>query len=142
MNRFHAGTIVLEDDTGQVVLGPYACRGKADTGDAEGHGNPACYPTLPFGDFPLGLFRITEIEHNKYPEHSYGPYFFRLDPLNGEALDAKHNGRVGLGVHGGDLSQSGGLRSTDGCLRVSNAAAVLFAGRLKVGDEFFCEEMP
>lgn len=54
--------------------------------------------------------------------HTYGTYpSVLLDPISGDALTAKHNGRAGLMIHGGAPALDGSLRSTFGCIRVSEA---------------------
>ncbi len=117
MDRVANGELSIEDETG-VVYGPVAIRGKADGQIAKQHGNPTLNPTLPFGNHPGGTYHIVAIEKDKQPEHSYGPYFFLLDPVDGEALVAKQNGREGLAIHAGDMTETHGLRATEGCLRI------------------------
>jgi lipoprotein-anchoring transpeptidase ErfK/SrfK len=75
----------------------------------------------PFGDIPTGEYTGYVTVPGK-PERSYGPYRrIALDPITGDAFEAKRNGRYGLMIHGGDLSSKGALRPTHGCLRLSNA---------------------
>jgi len=117
--RFVAGEFWVEDQQGRCIFGPLRARGEADNTGAATHDNPEEDPTQLYGDHPSGFYRVTAIAH---PDpHRYGPAFLVLDPLEGEALEAKRTGRTGLGIHGGRLHADGRLRETFGCLRVDNA---------------------
>jgi len=120
-DRFAEGQFWVTDDDGAILFGPVRCRGEADNSGAIAHGNPLEDPLKAFGDHPAGVCKLTEILWHPVPVHSYGPAFFRLDPISGEALDAKQQGRSGIGIHGGDLGSDGSLRPTFGCLRLTNA---------------------
>ncbi|MGA7410622.1 MAG: L,D-transpeptidase [Bryobacteraceae bacterium] len=80
-------------------------------------------PTQPFGDTPTGRYAIVELVNHTPGEtrvHTYGAHpSILLDPLSGQALRAKQNGRTGLMVHGGAPPATGGLRPTNGCVRLS-----------------------
>lgn len=108
------------DDAGLVLLGPVRCRGEADDAEEWRHGTADDNPLGVFGDHPFGEYRVTAIEQAKQPARSYGPFFFRLFPIAGEAKDAWESGRRGLGIHGGELGPGAMLRPTFGCLRVDN----------------------
>ena len=127
-NRLVAGSLTVTDDTGAIVFGPVPVRGKADGQIAAAHGNPGRDPERIDGDHPTGRYRVVRVEKDKPPAHSYGPCFLLLDPVGGDALIAKQNGRSGLAIHGGDPAPDGSLRATEGCLRVSNATATVLAG--------------
>lgn len=120
-DRREPGEAELYDDDGARLLGPFRCRGKADNAEAGEHGNPSRDPEAPFGDHPAGLYQILSVEH-KDPAH-FGPAFFRLDPMAGDALEARQHGRDGLGMHGGPLMPDGTLRATFGCLRIDDDRA-------------------
>jgi L,D-transpeptidase catalytic domain len=122
-DRWQAGSVTATDDSGTLIFGPASACGKADGQIASAHGNPARDPKRIDGDHPTGGYRVVRVEHNKPPAHSYGPFFFLLDPIEGDALVAKTNGRTGLAIHGGDPAPDGALRATEGCLRVSNETA-------------------
>lgn len=139
IDRRAPGVLTVEDDAGNIVLGPFPCFGKADSQEAGAHGNPERYPTRPFGDHPYGEYRVVEVERDKQPPHSYGPYFLLLDPIAGDALSAKLNGRTGLALHGGGPSSSGGLRPTEGCLRTTDEAIVKIAERDPAGWLYICD---
>ena len=127
-DRLKVGSLTVTDDAGTVQLGPVPARGKADSQLAAAHGNPDRDSEHVDGDHPTGTYRVVLVEHDKSPAHSYGPFFFLLDPLGGDALIAKENGRSGLAIHGGDPAGDGSLRATEGCLRVSNAAVTALSG--------------
>lgn len=128
VDRRREGRLTAYSDDGAPLCGPVRCLGEADDRAATAAGNPAEEPTQPFGDHPYGRSVVTGVEVGKQPTRSYGPAFLRLDPVDeiaagGEARAGELAGRAGLGIHGGDLSASGALRPTFGCLRVDNAAA-------------------
>ena len=136
-DRMRAGTIDVVNDAGDVIFGPVAARGKADSQIAAAHGNPTRDPTHVDGDHPAGTYHVVHIQRDKPTPHSFGPFFLLLDPTGGDALIAKKNGRAGLAIHGGDPAADGSLRATEGCLRVTNAASVsigeLVAAELAAG---------
>jgi hypothetical protein len=121
-NRESEGTFWITDSAGATIFGPVRARGEADNSGAAAHGNVIEDPTKAYGDHPSGLYAIIAVVHDPVPAHSYGPVFLKLDPRDGEALTAKLNGRAGIGIHGGDPGPGGGLRSTFGCLRLTNEA--------------------
>jgi hypothetical protein len=143
LNRWYPGVLMVEDDGGSIILGPFSCRGKADNGDAVAHGNPQRYPTLPYGDHPYGGYHVALVQKDKPTAHTYGPYFLLLDPVSGDALKGKQNGRTGIALHGGDLSDQdipyGPLRATDGCLRTTNEAISAIAALAPTGWVYVCE---
>lgn len=139
-NRMMHGKLWLLNASGSVEKGPYECYGKADNQIAIAHNNQKRDPTLPFGDHPLGTYKVVNIQHGKQPAHSYGPFFVLLEPKYGAALVAKAHGRVGLAFHGGDLNASGFMRPTEGCLRLKNEDITEIAALIEPGDEYVCEE--
>lgn len=145
LNRWLPGVLTVEDDGGNVVLGPFPCRGKADNYDAEKHGNPDRYPTLPYGDHPYGSYRVAAVQADKQPARSYGPFFLLLDPVSGDAWKGRQNGRAGIAIHGGDPAPDptpwGPLRATDGCLRTENEAVTQIAKLNPTGWVYVCEPM-
>jgi len=145
LNRWLPGTLVVEDDHNNVVLGPFPARGKADSYDAEKHGNPDRYPTLPYGDHPYGSYNVVLVQADKPTFHTYGPFFLLLDPVSGDALKAKKNGRTGIGIHGGDPATEetpwGWLRATDGCLRTTNDAITAIGKMGPLTWSYLCEPL-
>lgn len=124
-DRTLPGNIRLVDDNGNVLAGPFLAYGKADGQTATNHGNPTRNPTQPFGDTPLGAYTVGGIRPSgpgtPYNSTSYGNQgVVAMTPTGGQAATAAANGRTGLLIHGGDLGPNGGLRPTNGCVRVSN----------------------
>jgi len=65
-NREFEGRLTLEEENGRVLAGPFPVCGLADRAAAGRHGNPSGRALLPFGDTPLGRYRVTGI-------HATGP---------------------------------------------------------------------
>ena len=122
-NRVIPGKLSAIDDRGTLIFGPVPCLGKADGQDAALHGNPSRDPTQLFGDTPTGTYSVDELVDHPATEtdlHTYGIHpSIVLNPLSGQALVAKEQGRTGLMIHGGAPSATGGLRPTHGCVRLS-----------------------
>jgi hypothetical protein len=122
-DRISVGQLQVFNDAGAPALGPVDCLGRADAQDAKLHGNPERNSTLPFGDTPVGkysLVRLVSHSGSESDSHTYGDYpSLLLDPISGDALKAKKNGRFGLMIHGGAPSGTAKLRPTHGCVRVS-----------------------
>jgi len=139
-----AGAIWAEEPP----IAPARAYADADSGTAAAHGNPSEDPTRPFGDHPVGTYKIIGVVWSRTAKEKqlYGPVRLRLDPEGGQALEAKQNGRTGLAIHGGPV-RDGALRATNGCLRVDDATAVLLAqaaeAELASGRpvEYVCEEV-
>jgi len=140
-NRFVAGEFWVEDHQGRCIFGPRRARGEADNAGAQRHDNLEEEPTQLYGDHPGGLYRVTAIAHPD-PQR-YGSAFLVLDPLEGDALEAKGYGRTGIGIHGGRLHADGRLRETNGCLRLDNDVvehvAALVAPEITAGRIVFYE---
>ena len=131
------GDLALIGDDGTVLFGPWPYRGKADNQAAIVHGNPTRDPLRPFGDHCAGTYRITEVVKidpaDTLHHAEFGPYKLRLDPIGGDALQAKRNGRTDLELHGGAPGQPGTLnelRATYGCGRTQNDTITHIAGLL------------
>ena len=120
LDREAEGRFTVFSDEGAILYGPVRCRGEADDTEERRHGTSDDDAIHQHGDHPFGGYRVIAVEQNKTPARSYGPFFLRLVPLNGEALTAWHAGRRGLGIHGGDLGDGTVLRPTYGCLRADN----------------------
>lgn len=121
--RTRYGNLLVSDDAGTTLAGPFDCYGKADNLSAKAKGNPTRDPTKSFGDTPTGKYRgfINDIARTPSNDKTYGPQaVITLDPQSGQAKVAKENGRFGLLIHGGDLNAAGRLRPTFGCVRVAN----------------------
>lgn len=106
-------------------FGPVPVLGKADNRLAAKNGNPTRDPERRYGDTPTGKYEAevdAALGFDSGSIRSYGKAkVIRLSPIGGAALRACTIGkRAGLLIHGGDLSASGALRPTNGCLRLSN----------------------
>lgn len=125
-DRRQAGTLVVRKVGGQVLLADIPVLGRADQGTAERMQNASADPLKPFGNTPLGGYGVTQIistgPGTPYDAVRYGPNgAIRLEPVSGDALVAKLNGRTGLLIHAGREKANGKLTPTNGCLRVSNS---------------------
>lgn len=147
-DRWQTGTLSLVDKNGATLAGPFRTLGKADNANAAAKGNPTRNPLRRWGDTPTGTYRVVRLQSSgpgtNYPAYNYGPdAVIVLDPLSGDALTAKQNGRTGLLIHGGAPGENGRLRATHGCIRLSNAdmAALLLALRAASNNatQFRCE---
>ena len=106
-------------DTDGVLLASGRARGKADNGRAIKEGNPSRDSTLPFGDTPTGCYAPTRIRKTR-PGSRMGEYWFHIEGISGDALKARENGRVGLGVHAGREDTKGWIAATHGCTRLGD----------------------
>jgi len=125
LDRAETGTLSVSTTSGQLLLSDVDVVGKSDNQRAAAEGNPTRQPTLPYGDTPEGEYAVPRAistgDGTVYSQHSYGGAgALVLDPIGGEALTAKQNGRTGLLIHSGAM-RDGKLRVTHGCLRVSEA---------------------
>ncbi len=128
-NRDKLGTLEAVDSDG-VVLFEAPCLARSDDMYAAKEFNKGRNPAKKGGDLPEGTYTCKLLAPYKDEGywHSYGPNGqVSLDPIRGQALMAKANGRTGLWIHGGDPSANkwqiencGGLRFTHGCLRLAN----------------------
>lgn len=103
--------------------------GKSDNANAVAQNNPTRDPIKIGGDLPSGSYNVV-VGEILTPHRTYGPNaVLRLDPQAGQAITAKRNGRTGLLIHGGEVrANTGHLRPTYGCLRVSNEDMVDLLG--------------
>jgi hypothetical protein len=139
-----AGTIWAEEP----AIAPGRAHADAVGATAAAHGNLTEDATRPFGDHPFGLYEVAGVVWSSTdPERQlYGPVRLRLEPIAGQALEAKKNGRTGLAIHGGP-TREGQLRATLGCLRVDDDTAVALAtaveAELQAGRAvgYACEEI-
>lgn len=128
-NRNMTGTLTLIDPiTGLPIAGPFPVLGRAARNTAAKFGNSGADPLKPYGDTPLGGYRIQKIQSNgdgtSRPVDVYGSAgSILMDPLSGHAATAKANGRIGLLIHAGRQTPTptplpSHLKSTNGCLRM------------------------
>ncbi len=121
-NRDLEGTVHLEED-GELLAGPFPVCGRADSKAAERHGNPSRNTLLPFGDTPLGLYRVLGILPSGFgtalPKKQFGPHnVLVLQPAGGDAALADANGRFHTLIQGGKEGRGKKLLPTNGSLRL------------------------
>jgi hypothetical protein len=109
-----------------MICGPFAVAGRSSDQIAAIHRNPRRLALLPYGDTPTGNFLIrSHVPTGKgspLAKSEYGPWgALLLEGITGDAAIADANGRFNFLIQGGDLSNSGQLRSTAGGLRMRNA---------------------
>jgi hypothetical protein len=125
-DRTQTGTLrLIRESDGANLTGGLPVLGRASTKQAEAVGNPNKLSTLRNGHTPTGSYKIHQLaptgDGTGRSSYSYGPHgAYVLEPVSGDALTAKANGRTGLLIHGGDPGAGGLLRATLGCLRLSN----------------------
>lgn len=129
-DRHRPGALALVDASREeegshcrlLLAGPWPVLGRAGSDVAGEHGNPTRDPLRPWGDTPLGLYRIGGVQRSKEPARTYGLAYWELIAEDGDALRAvREGGRSGLGLHGGELAPDGEtLRPTGGCLRIED----------------------
>lgn len=128
-DRYKTGELrVMDPITGGTLYGPVPVLGRAARDDAAAHQNPDRDAVLPFGNTPLGGYKVSAILANGpgTPRDivKYGPNgSIVLDPESGPALTAKNNGRTGLLIHGGRQTANptplpSHLKPTNGCIRI------------------------
>lgn len=122
-DRHQPGEIVLRNDEGNVVGGPFPIIGRASPnfGD-EPDPNPSRDPLRRYGHTPMGEYWIYDVQRSGpgtiWPESSYGRVgVIRLIPLSGDAARAQENGRTGIHIHA-RANDNGVLIGTGGCLRM------------------------
>ena len=112
-----------------------ACLGRADNAEARKHGNPTRDPKRPFGDTPVGTYRVLAIRSagsSPSDVRSYGPHAaIAIEGTSDDAMAARVVGkRTGLLIHGGALSANKTLRPTHGCIRVSDPDMLALHGAI------------
>lgn len=118
-DRKQLGTLKMYNDSGALVFGPKQALGRSeyDTNWSQINGNT-----------PTGVYTATiagPMSQTTANIRTYGPSkYIAMDPVSGNALIAKQNGRTGLWIHGGAAADAGAtsypLRPTHGCVRLSN----------------------
>jgi hypothetical protein len=124
-NRDLAGALFFRGDTGQHLAGPFSVCGRANDVIAAEHGNKTRDRLLPYGDFPLGTYRvlggIATGRGTVLGERSYGRAgALVLEPIAGEAALAEATGRFFQVIHGGGAPRTGDLLATCGSLRLTD----------------------
>ena len=111
-DRNQQGTMTVTDDNGDVIA-TYKVLGR-------GSGPNHTDRLKENADTPYGTYNLTRKLESKYGQA------FSLEPISGEALDAKNAGRTGLMIHGQnpetrpDMPWGTPLRPTYGCMRLTD----------------------
>lgn len=144
-DRLQLGTLWLEDDRHRIVAGPFPALGKADGITATRYSNRFRTSVRLYGDTPVGEYRVIAIRRTGpgtlYANQSaYGPNStIVLEPLSGDAAVAQAFGRTEFLIQGGDLGVNGGLRPTNGSIRLSNTSmAVLLRAVQSITGQLTC----
>lgn len=144
-DRGYAGTLRVENGRGRVLAGPFPVCGRADGAAARRHDNRARNPLLPFGDTPLGRYRVVGVlpGGTDWPADRFGPHgVVVLQPTAGEAALADANGRFHLLIQGGRLGRGRRLRPTNGALRLANRDQKRLIDLLRRRRDVVCECVP
>src|SRR5215472_12721980 len=133
-DRNYTGVLRVEDDLGRSLAGPFQVCARANDLAASEHGNSRRLQALPYGDTPVGGYRVLRIvgtgRGTQFDVSQYGRAgIIVLEPVSGEAAIAEANGRWYIGIHGGAPGAHARLRSTNGCIRMrdEDVAAVIAA---------------
>jgi hypothetical protein len=133
-DRNYTGVLRVEDDLGRSLAGPFQVCARANDLAASEHGNPRRLQALPYGDTPVGGYRVLRIvgtgRGTQFDVSQYGRAgIIVLEPVSGEAAIAEANGRWYIGIHGGAPGAHARLRSANGCIRMrdEDVAAVIAA---------------
>jgi hypothetical protein len=117
-DRTKTGTLTLYGQDGHIIAGPYTVQGK---------GTSNAGPLAPNGDTPTGDYVLpnqpfmgpgtTANDIKRFGTHSR----IIISPVSGDAAAAVPTREMDtIRIHGGSPSAAGGLRWTQGCLRLSN----------------------
>ena len=122
-DRNYTGVLRVEDDLGRALAGPFLVCARANDLAASEHGNPRRLQALPYGDTPVGGYRVVRIvstgRGTQFDASQFGQAgMIVLEPVSGEAAIAEANGRWYIGIHGGVPGARGRLRTTNGCIRM------------------------
>jgi hypothetical protein len=142
-NLDFAGLLEIQNANGKRIAGPFHVCARADDQLARNNKNPRRNPLLPFGDMPLGEYRIAQIIESgsgtSYAADEFGSAgIVLLEPKHGDAALADANGRFGFFIQGGALARNGALRPTNGSLRLSNRDQRKLIGVLRHLDHVTC----
>jgi hypothetical protein len=142
-DRTRYGELKLEDNRGALIYGPIEIVGRSSDSAARKHGNDSRCSILRFGDTPTGTYRVSGIldsgKGTIYDPVGYGPNgLIVLTAVSGDAAFAEANGRFHIFIQGGAKAKNGKLRSTNGCLRLSDADQKSLISRIRHLNDIFC----
>src|SRR5271165_6576823 len=123
-DRNRVGRLILKDDAGRKLAGPYSVCGRANDFAASEHRNPTRSPLQPYGDTPTGEYRLRGIVRTgrgtAYDATLFGRFgMIALEPVRGQAAIADQNGRHVLVIHAGTPNPASRLLyATNGSVRM------------------------
>ena len=123
-DRNRVGRLILKDDAGRKLAGPYSVCGRANDFAASEHRNPTRSPLQPYGDTPTGEYRMRGIVRTgrgtAYDATVFGKFgMIALEPVRGQAAIADQNGRHVLVIHAGTPNPASRLLyATNGSVRM------------------------
>ncbi len=123
-DRNRVGRLILKDDAGRKLAGPYSVCGRANDFAASEHRNPTRSPLQPYGDTPTGEYRMRGIVRTgrgtAYDASKFGKFgMIVLEPVRGQAAIADQNGRHVLVIHAGTPNPASRLLyATNGSVRM------------------------
>ena len=123
-DRNRVGRLILKDDAGRKLAGPYSVCGRANDFAASEHRNPTRSPLQPYGDTPTGEYRMRGIVRTgrgtAYDGSKFGKFgMIVLEPVRGQAAIADQNGRHILVIHAGTPNPASRLLyATNGSVRM------------------------
>ncbi|BFO67410.1 hypothetical protein [Chryseobacterium sp. KCF3-3] len=119
IDRTKTGTLTLKNENGEVLAGPFSVQGKGTGGNDTMREN---------ADTPTGEYILPERPFLPPKNDADGIKKFGVNsriiisPVSGDAMTASTTRHMDmLRIHGGAPSATGGLRWTQGCLRLSDA---------------------
>src|SRR4051812_7606720 len=143
-DRDFCGRLLVLDDAGTITFGPEWCAGRADDAAALRRGNDSRSCLLPYGDTPLGHYRLRRFISMRDASDRALKQFGRfgivsLGATGGQALMADSVGRFEIWIHGGYAAPDGRLASTNGSVRLADPAMQAMLQVLKGHEGALCE---
>jgi len=97
----------------------------------------------PHGTYSIGGWIVPGDDQSEKDQLSFGPNpRLMIDPQEGEAKKAEELGRSLFRVHGGGKNEDGSLKSTFGCIRLSNDDMAAFYSKAKDMEQKDSKEVP
>lgn len=143
-NRDFTGQLTVEASNGALLAGPFPICARSGDQLAADHGNPTRASTLPYGDTPLGRYRVLRVARTGDETHYRGDLYgthgaIVLGAKSGDAALADANGRFEILIHGGALNAERQLRATSGGMRLADPHLRAVISAITIRDEVICE---
>jgi hypothetical protein len=143
-DRDYCGRLWVLDDAGGIAFGPAWCAGLANEAAAVRRGNDSRSCLLPYGDTPLGQYRLRRIISmrgvNDRALQQFGRFgIVSLGATGGQALMADSVGRFEIWIHGGCSAPDGRLANANGSVRLADPDILGLLNVLKGHEGAFCE---